>query len=81
MTAATFDTLKYVKRLKEAGFSEQQAEAHAEALKEAQANVDYATREDVYRIVSEAKWDVLKWVVGLALAQISLLVGVLIKLL
>lgn len=53
----------------------------AEALKEAQANVDYATREDVYRIVSEAKWDVLKWVAGLALAQISLLVGVLIKLL
>ena len=42
--------------------------------------MDYATREDVYRIVSEAKWDVLKWVVGLALAQISLLVGVLVKL-
>jgi len=40
-----------------------------------------ATREDVYRIVSEAKWDVLKWMVGLAIAQVSLLVGVLIKLL
>ncbi len=60
---------------------EAQARAVSEALKEAQAAVDYATREDVYRIVSEAKWDVLKWVVGLALAQISLLVGVLIKLL
>lgn len=39
------------------------------------------TREDVYRIVSEAKWDVLKWMVWLALAQLSLLAGVLIKLL
>jgi ketosteroid isomerase-like protein len=31
MTAIAFDTLKFVKRLKEAGFSEQQAEALAEA--------------------------------------------------
>ncbi len=46
-----------------------------------QVGVDYAIREGVYRIASEAKWDVLKWVVGLAPAQISLLVGVLIKLL
>lgn len=81
MTAVTFDTLKFVETLKEAGVSEAQAKAMAEALKEAQPSVDYATREDVYRIVSEAEWEVLKWVVGLALAQISLLVGVLIKLL
>jgi len=81
MTTVTFDTLKFVERLKAGGMPEPQAKAMSEALKEAQADVDYATREDVYRIVSEAKWDVLKWVVGLALAQISLLVGVLIKLL
>ncbi|MGH2397606.1 MAG: DUF1640 domain-containing protein [bacterium] len=81
MTAVTFDTLRFVERLTASGVPEAQAKAMSEALKEAQAAVDYATREDVYRIVSEAKWDVLKWVVGLALAQISLLVGVLIKLL
>lgn len=81
MTAVTFDTLEFVEQLKAGGMPETQARAVAKALKEAQASVDYATREDVYRIVSEAKWDVLKWVVGLALAQISLLVGLLIKLL
>ena len=31
---ATFDTLKYAKRLKEVGFTEPQAEVQAEALSE-----------------------------------------------
>jgi hypothetical protein len=79
MTAATFDTLKFVRRLKEAGFSEAQAEAISDAIRDAQRETDFATREDVYRIVSEAKWDILKWVVGLALAQLALLVGIFIK--
>lgn len=34
MNDITFDTLQYAKRLKEAGFTEQQAEVQAEALKE-----------------------------------------------
>ena len=80
MTAVTFDTLKFVEQLKADGMPEAQARAMSEALKEAQAEVDYATREDVYRIVSEAKWDVLKWMVGMAIAQL-LVVGVIVKLL
>ena len=35
MTTLTFDTLAYAKRLREAGFTEPQAEAQAEALAEA----------------------------------------------
>jgi hypothetical protein len=35
MTTTTFDTLAYVKRLREAGFTEPQAEAQAGALAEA----------------------------------------------
>ena len=34
MSDITFDTLKYSKKLREAGFTEQQAEIQAEALKE-----------------------------------------------
>jgi|JI102314A1RNA_FD_contig_123_48954_length_468_multi_4_in_2_out_0_1 hypothetical protein len=33
-TALVFDTLQYAKRLKQAGFTEEQAEVQAEALKE-----------------------------------------------
>lgn len=35
MTVATFDTLKFARKLKEAGVPERQAEAEAEALSEA----------------------------------------------
>ena len=34
MSDITFDTLKYAKKLREAGFTEQQAEIQAEALRE-----------------------------------------------
>ena len=34
MSAIAFDTLKYAKKLREAGFSQQQAELQAEALSE-----------------------------------------------
>lgn len=34
MTITTFDTLMYAKKLKEAGFTEQQAEVQAEAMRE-----------------------------------------------
>ncbi|MBF0144049.1 MAG: DUF1640 domain-containing protein [Magnetococcales bacterium] len=44
--AVTFDTLKFVKRLKEAGFSEPQAEAQTELLAEALAE-RLASKEDV----------------------------------
>ncbi len=36
---------------------------------------------DLRRDMAEMKYDLLKWVVGIALAQIGLLVGILVKLL
>lgn len=46
MTSTTFDTLMYAKKLREAGFSEKQAEIQAEALKEIiQDNL--ATKQDI----------------------------------
>lgn len=49
MTATTFDTLMYAKKLREAGFNEKQAEIQAEALKEIiQDNL--ATKKDIHEL-------------------------------
>ncbi len=80
MATVTFDTLKFVERLKAGGVPEAQAKAMAEAQQEALSEsvaTQFATKADL----AEPKLDVIKWMVGLALAQISLLVGILVKLL
>jgi hypothetical protein len=77
MTAVTFDTLKFANGLKAAGVPAQQAEAEAEALVDALSSSDLATRT----VLIELKTDIIKWIVGIALAQIGLLVGIMVKLL
>jgi hypothetical protein len=46
VTTTTFDTLMYAKKLKEAGFTEQQAEIQAEAIREIIEN-NLATKQDI----------------------------------
>jgi hypothetical protein len=77
MSTITFDTLKFANRLKSVGVPPAQAEAEAEALAEALSSSDIATRADLL----ELKMDIVKWMIGLALAQIGLLIGILVKLL
>lgn len=55
MTAITFDTLKFVHILREAGFEEKQAEAVSRAFREAQGEAELATKGDISRL--EAKLD------------------------
>jgi hypothetical protein len=97
MATVTFDTLKFANRLKAAGVPEKQAEAEAEVLAEvlAVSLKELTTKGDLKLLeaslcqqmaemrqqMAEMKTDLIKWVVGIALAQISLLVGILIKLL
>ena len=81
MATVTFDTLKFAERLRAAGIAEQQARAIAEALQDAQGEAKLVTKADMQVALAELKRDVIKWMVGLALAQISLLVGILVKLL
>lgn len=78
MTTVTFDTLKFVERLKAAGIPEAHAKAEAEALTEAlnTGGQELATKRDLI----ELKFDMLKWIVSLALAQMGLLIGILLKL-
>ena len=47
MVAITFDTLKFVRKLKESGMPENQAEAISEAFQEAQGEAELATQHDI----------------------------------
>ena len=72
MSAITFDTLKYSKRLIQAGYTPQQAEAAAEVQKEVLNEVmdtTLATREDIHVIDKkiariEAEITSMKWMMG-----------------
>jgi len=82
MTTTTFDTLAYAKRLRDAGVPEPQAEAQAAALADAlrQNAGDLVTKQDLAVALAELKADLLKWVIGLFIAQVGLFAA-LVKLL
>ena len=69
MTTITFDTLKFSRKLKEAGVPEKQAEAEAQAIKEAfnQAmDAQLATKQDIFNVqkdilIIEQEIYLLKW--------------------
>ena len=55
MATITFDTHKFIRRLREAGISEEQAEAIAEAFRDAHVEAEVATKSDLreleYRLI------------------------------
>ncbi len=75
MATITFDTLSYAKKLKSAGFTEEQAEIQAEAMKEI-ISTELVTKKDL----AEAKVEIIKWVAGMLVAQAAI-VATLVKLL
>lgn len=74
MSAITFDTLAYVKTLREAGVEEKQAEAQATALAAVlkSGSGELATKQDLAAALAELKADLLKWIIGLFIAQVGL---------
>jgi hypothetical protein len=83
MMTITFDTLKYVERLKAAGVSEGHAKAEAEALVEALGGAEVSTKRDIERL--EAKFDLLRsevngkstliqWMLGILMAGVMSLI-------
>jgi len=81
MNAITFDTLKFAERLIAAGVPDAHAKAEATALSEVlEINLkDIVTKDYLDYKLAEIKADLIKWVVGLAVAQSGLLVGILLK--
>ena len=55
MATITFDTLKFVEKLKAAGVSESQAKAEAEALQEALGAAEVATKRDIERVEGQLR--------------------------
>jgi len=109
MTTITFDTHEFIKELKNAGFSEQQAEAITKLQKTAisttleQAKHDYqfddlATKRDLKELelkvdagirelelkvakdIAESKAELVRWVVGVGVLQMTLIVVLMLKL-
>lgn len=86
MTAVTFDTLKFAKRLEASGLPTAHAEAIADAFREATSE-ELVTRdfldarlESVKASIEAVKSDIVRWVAGLLIAQAAL-IAALVKLL
>ena len=83
MTTLVFDTHAFVKKLKEVGFSEPQAEAQADALvkaftqfKEEMRLEELATKRDL----AELKAELIRWTIGAGIFQTALIAALLLKL-
>ncbi len=75
MATITFDTLKFVEKLKSGGVPDEQAKAEAEALVVAFSEAmdsQLAKKSDINRLESEVL--VIKWMVGLVLGGILTLI-------
>ena len=70
------DTHRLIGKLQQRGFSAQQAEGIAEALRELDAS-SWATKSDL----QELKIDLVRWMIGTQLAYAAILIGVLASLL
>ena len=82
MAAVLFDTHKVVTDLKAAGFTNEQAEAVTQAVRDAQS-VDLsnlATKADLQIGLAEIKADILKWIVSTIGIQTVVIVGAVIAL-
>lgn len=79
MSSVTFDTLKFVKRLESAGVPMPQAEAMAEAFREATGE-ELVTKDYLKAEIEAAKNDLVKWMAGMLIAQAAL-IAALVKLL
>ena len=71
MATITFDTHKFVRKLKEAGFDEKQAESLTEAMRSAIDDSELVTKKDLQIELAPITSDLnlLKWMIGALLAM------------
>lgn len=79
MNAIVFDTLAYAKKLKSAGFTEEQAEVQAEALA-GLVNEQLATKRDLNELEMRLKHDLTIRLGGMMITGIAI-VATLVKIL
>ena len=80
MSTVTFDTLKFVETLKKSGFDDEKAKGIATAYQQASDDREIVTKDILEIKLVEMKYDLLKWIIGLALGQFAVLIGILLKL-
>ncbi len=75
MSDITFDTLQYSKKLRDAGFTEQQAEVQAEALK---GIIDdkLATKQDLKRLEERLTYKLTMRFGGMLVASVLVLAAI-----
>lgn len=76
MTTTTFDTLGYAKKLESAGFTRQQAEAQAAALRE-MIEDRIATKQDLRELELRLKYDLTIRLGGIVVACTAILLAIL----
>jgi hypothetical protein len=79
MSVTAFDTHRFIQTLRRANLDEAQAEAIAEAFRDA-IGEEIVTKDYLRAEIESAKGDLVKWIAGLLLAQAAL-VAALVKLL
>lgn len=73
MSTVTFDTHRFIRKLRDAGFEEDKAEAVASAFQEAQEDSLPVTRDYLDAKIYEMENRLVKWGVGLALGQFAMI--------
>nr|VFK19358.1 MAG: Protein of unknown function (DUF1640) [Candidatus Kentron sp. LPFa]VFK68037.1 MAG: Protein of unknown function (DUF1640) [Candidatus Kentron sp. UNK]VFK71911.1 MAG: Protein of unknown function (DUF1640) [Candidatus Kentron sp. UNK] len=73
MTSITFDTLKFVRTLQTANFSEEQAEALSAAIKDVQQESNLATKADLRELENRIVYRLTLQMGGMFIANIMLL--------
>ena len=76
MSVAIFDTHAYIKKMKAVGFTEEQAEVQAETVADL-INERLVTKADLDLRIAELKTELVKWMLGIAAGQVTLLVALL----
>ena len=87
MSAITFDTLRFVTRLKDSGLSDSQSVAITEAFREVHGEAEVATKTDIRELelkfearMAENKAELIRWIIGAGFLQTALITALLLKL-
>jgi len=83
MATITFDTLKFVEKLKAGGIPEEQAKAISEAFRDASGDADLATKRDIreLELKMETRFEqirgeltLMRWMLGILLVGVIALI-------